>query len=168
MFAFVGAPGSAIATPTYKYDVPAFARVDVHEFDTTDASPTESSGAREASASPSVQARGPSTTPSVSAVATNTAIGFTDDAVGSAYQGMRSGGGHAMRHLIDEGLIPNSGSLASRASTFQDLTSPILTNPSATFNWRLGDTATRAFAGQAGGRQVVVFVATEGPYCRRP
>ena len=54
------------------------------------------------------------------------AIGFADDAVGSAYQGMRSGGGHAMRHLIDEGLIPNSGTLASRAGTFQNLTSPIL------------------------------------------
>ncbi len=91
-------------------------------------------------------------------------IGFADDAVGSAYQGMRSGGGHAMRHLMDEGLIPNSGSLASRAGIFEDLTSPILRNPSSTFNWRLGDTATRAFAGQAGGRQVVVFVAKEGPY----
>jgi RHS repeat-associated protein len=97
-------------------------------------------------------------------VAPQSAIGFADDAVGSAYQGMRSGGGHAMRHLMDEGLIPNAGSLASRAATFQDLTSPILRNPSATFNWRLGDTATRAFAGQAGGRQVVVFVAKEGPY----
>jgi hypothetical protein len=32
MFAFVGAPGSAIATPTYKYDVPAFARDDVHGY----------------------------------------------------------------------------------------------------------------------------------------
>lgn len=50
------------------------------------------------------------------------------------------------------------------ASSPPDLTSPILQNPSATFNWRLGDTATRAFAGQAGGRQVVVFVAKEGPY----
>lgn len=95
------------------------------------------------------------------------AVGFADDAVSSAYQGMRSGGGHAMRHLIDEGLIPNSGNLASRASLFEDLTSPILRNPSSSFNWQLGDTATRAFAGEAGGSQVVVFVAKEGPYAGR-
>jgi len=83
---------------------------------------------------------------------------------GHAYQGMRSGGGHAMRHLIDEGLVPNAGSLASRAQAFERLTSPILRSPAASFDWRLGGTAARAFAGEAGGRQVVVFVAKEGPY----
>ena len=85
MFAFVGAPGSAVATPTYKYDLPAFARVDVHEFDTTEASPTDSSGAREASASPSAEARGTSPTPSHSVVATNT-VGALDDASRAAFQ----------------------------------------------------------------------------------
>jgi hypothetical protein len=69
-----------------------------------------------------------------------------------------------MRHLMDEGLIPSSGSLASRAGLFEDLTSPILTNPAKTFDWKLGNTATRAFAGEVGGKQVVVFVAKEGPY----
>lgn len=69
-----------------------------------------------------------------------------------------------MRHLMKEGLIPSSGSLASRARLFEDLTSPILTNPTKTFDWKLGNTATRAFAGEAGGKQVVVFVAKEGPY----
>jgi len=69
-----------------------------------------------------------------------------------------------MRHLVDEGLIPNSGSLASRAGMFEDLASPILRGPTKTFDWRLGDTATRAFAGNAGGKQVVIFVAKEGPY----
>jgi hypothetical protein len=72
-----------------------------------------------------------------------------------------------MRHLIDEGLIPNSGSLAFRASLFEDLTSPILRNPSSSFNWQLGATAARAFAGEADGSQVVVFVAKEGPYAGR-
>ena len=91
-------------------------------------------------------------------------IGFTQDTVGSAFQGMRSGGGHAMRHLIDEGLIPNAGSLQSRAALFENLTSPILTKPTAAFDWKLGDTMSRAFAGQAGGRNVVVFVAKEGAY----
>lgn len=92
------------------------------------------------------------------------AIGFADDAVGSAYQGMRSGGGHAIRHLRDKGLISNSGSLASQVSQFERLTSPILRSPSSTFDWRLGNTLTRGFAGEAGGQQVVVFVAKEGPY----
>ena len=77
---------------------------------------------------------------------------------------MRSGGGHAIRHLRDEGLIPNAGSLSSQVSAFEDLTSPILTSPSKTFDWTLGTTRTRAFAGSVGGRQVVVFVAKEGPY----
>lgn len=99
-----------------------------------------------------------------SGVATKGAIGFSDDAVGSAYQGMRSGGGHAIRHLRDEGLISNSGSLASQVSQFENLTSPILRSPSSTFDWRLGNTLTRGFAGESRGRQVVVFVAKEGPY----
>jgi YD repeat-containing protein len=102
--------------------------------------------------------------PSFGGGASRGAVGFADDAVASAYQGMRSGGGHAMRHLMDEGLMPNSGSLASRAQIFEDLTSPILRNPSHSFDYRLGDTLSRAFAGQVGGRDVVVFVAKEGLY----
>lgn len=96
--------------------------------------------------------------------ATHIATGFADNAVGSAYQGMRSQGGHAIRHLRDEGLIVNSGSLASQVAEFERLTSPILRTPAKTFDWRLGDTMTRAFMGQAGGRTVVVFVAKEGAY----
>lgn len=69
-----------------------------------------------------------------------------------------------MRHLIDEGLVPNAGSLAARAQSFESITSPILRNPAATFEWRIGNTAARAFAGQAGGKHVFVFVAKEGPY----
>ena len=92
------------------------------------------------------------------------AVGFADDVVASAFQGMRSGGGHAMRHLLSAGLIPNAGSLASRGQAFERLTSSILRRPSASFDWKLGGTAARAFAGEAGGQQVVVFVAKEGPY----
>jgi hypothetical protein len=77
---------------------------------------------------------------------------------------MRGGGGHASRHLVDEGLIPNSGSLASRVELFEDLTTPLLTSPAKTFDWRLGKTATCAFAGDVGGTSVVVFVAKGGPY----
>lgn len=92
------------------------------------------------------------------------AVGFGEETVASAYLGMRSGGGHAMRHLIDEGIIPNSGSLPSRAQIFQNLTSPILVNPSTSFDWKLGETASKAFSGQINGKTVVVFVAKEGPY----
>jgi len=94
----------------------------------------------------------------------NATCGFSTDTVASAFQGMRSGGGHAMQHLIDEGLIPNAGSLQTRAAIFQRLISPILTHPSKTFDWRVGNTLARAFAGEAGGKRVVVFVAKAGPY----
>jgi hypothetical protein len=72
-----------------------------------------------------------------------------------------------MRHLIDEGLIPNAGNLASRANLFERLTSPILTNPAKTFDWRLGDTMARAFAGEVGGKHVMAFVVKEGPFLGR-
>jgi hypothetical protein len=159
----LGAP-PVVHALSHGYNAPMIARVFVDDVKGAEAGPVQVRATWEGSASPSVEARGTSTTLAARSVATNTAIGFTDDAVGTAYQGMRSGGGHAMRHLMDEGLIPNSGSLASRASLFEDLTSPILTDPAKTFDWKLGNTATRAFAGEAGGRQVVVFVAKEGPY----
>lgn len=57
-----------------------------------------------------------------------------------------------------------SGSLASRAARFQELVAPILRSPAKTFDWRVGNTAARAFAGEASGSKVVVFVAKEGAY----
>ncbi|MFI0424447.1 RHS repeat-associated core domain-containing protein [Spongiactinospora sp. 9N601] len=92
------------------------------------------------------------------------AIGFTDDTVGSAFANMRGGGGHAMRHLVDEGIIPNQGSVAHKAGIFQEKVSPVLRNPSKSFNWKMGGTQARAFAGKVDGRTVVVFVAKEGDY----
>jgi hypothetical protein len=148
----------------HAYDGPTIAAAGMYAIGGAQAAKPQLSDLREGSAAAVSEARDAPATGRPAFVATSTAIGFTDDAVGTAYQGMRSGGGHAMRHLMDEGLIPNSGSLASRAGLFEDLTSPILTNPAKTFDWKLGNTATRAFAGQAGGKQVVVFVAKEGPY----
>lgn len=69
-----------------------------------------------------------------------------------------------MRHLIDEGLIPNAGSLQARAKAFEELASPIITKPTKAVDWSVGDTATCAFAGQAGAKDAVVFVAKGGPY----
>jgi hypothetical protein len=95
------------------------------------------------------------------------AVGFAQGAAESAFQGMRGGGGHAMRKLIDEGLIPNSGSLASRTTLFQKLLAPVLQNPTHTFNWSVGGPGgvkSKGFIGKVGGRDVFVFVAKEGPY----
>jgi hypothetical protein len=69
-----------------------------------------------------------------------------------------------MRYLIDEGMIPNKGSVAGKAAIFQDRLSPILTSPVKTFNWKLGDTQTKAFAGLVDNKMVVAFVAKEGDY----
>lgn len=77
---------------------------------------------------------------------------------------MRGGGGHAMRRLISEGLIPNSGSLASRVEAMKGLLTPILENPSYSFSWRVGATQARGFIGNFGGQNLFTFVATEGPY----
>lgn len=164
----VSHPGAMVAVGTavasWGYDRPGVSRVEASVPTVREGVFAQVITGEDGSAPPAAGVEGASRTAVVSLVSPSGAIGFADDAVGSVCQGMRSGRGHAMCHLIDEGLIPNSGSLASRATTFQDLTSPILRNPSATFNWRLGDTATMAFAGQAGGRQVAVFVAKEGPY----
>ena len=65
----------------YAYDAPTIARVGVHEFEATEASPAQLSGSREESASPSVDGRRTSTTPSPRSVATNRLATGTDDAV---------------------------------------------------------------------------------------
>jgi hypothetical protein len=100
--------------------------------------------------------------------ATNRPIGFSADTVDTAFDGMRGGGGHAIRHLQNDGLIPNTGSLASRVDAFKGVTRNILTNPSKTFDHPLGppnnSTLTRGFAGTVNGERVVVFVAKEGSY----
>ncbi|MFF3325201.1 Hint domain-containing protein [Streptomyces sp. NPDC002889] len=91
-------------------------------------------------------------------------IGFTEDTVSDAFTGMNKGGGHAMRHLIKDGLIPNKGSVASQAAYFQKKFSPVLTSPDKTFDWKIGGTQAKGFAAKADGRVVVLFVAKEGPY----
>ncbi|MEU5992340.1 hypothetical protein ABZ806_25500 [Spirillospora sp. NPDC047418] len=94
---------------------------------------------------------------------TGCAVGFTSDAVSDAFTGMNKGGGHAMRHLIKEGFIPNKGSVASQAKYFQSHFSQILTSPQKTFDWKIGNAQARGFAGRVDGRVVVLFVAKEGP-----
>ena len=69
-----------------------------------------------------------------------------------------------MRHLIDEGIVPNKGSVASKAQVFQEQLVPVLTRPGKTFDWKIGDTPARAFAGEVDGKTVVAFVAKEGLY----
>jgi RHS repeat-associated protein len=91
-------------------------------------------------------------------------IGFTEDTVSSAYQNMNKGGGHAIRHFEEEGLISNRGSLSSRVQEFEEKTRHILAHPEKTFNWSVRGTKCRAFIGEIDGTKVVLFVAKEGPY----
>ncbi len=93
-------------------------------------------------------------------VATNRAIGFSDDTVGTAFAGMKEG--HAIRHLEGD-IIPNTGSLESRVAAFKDVATSILTSPTKTAPWRVGATNGRAFLGSSNGKNVVVVVATDGP-----
>lgn len=47
---------------------------------------------------------------------------------------------------------------------FERITSPILTSPAKAFDWKVGDTMAQGFSGRASGKNVVVYVAKEGPY----
>jgi hypothetical protein len=93
----------------------------------------------------------------------NNSIGFAPGAAKSALEGMRGGGGHAIRHL-EGSLIPSGGSLQSRVDAFTDIAIPILESPVHTASWRIGAFEGRAFLGIVDGRSVVVVVAKDGPY----
>jgi hypothetical protein len=90
--------------------------------------------------------------------------GFAPSAIGDAFSGMNKGGGHAIRKLIDEGVIPNKGSVASKVAIFEEKFSPVLTQPEMTFDWKIGATQAKGFSGEVDGKLSVVFVAKEGPY----
>ncbi len=92
------------------------------------------------------------------------ALGFAPDAVHTAFEDMRAGGGHAIRHLERTGLLPTGGRLAERVTAFITLATPILQHPTRSFDWRIGGTATKGFASIVAGRWVTVLVAKEGPY----
>ncbi|MFD5404293.1 polymorphic toxin-type HINT domain-containing protein, partial [Streptomyces griseorubiginosus] len=91
-------------------------------------------------------------------------IGFTEDTVGDAFNGMNKEGGHAMRHLKEDGLIPNKGSVASQRKFFEENFSHVLTSPDKTFDWKIGSTPAKGFAKKVDGKVVVIFVAKEGQY----
>ncbi len=92
-----------------------------------------------------------------------TAIGFAKGATETALDGMRGGGGHAIRKIQGK-LIPNTGSLASRVEAFSQIAKPILENPMHTANWRVGATQGRVFLGKVGDDVLAIVVASEGPY----
>lgn len=92
--------------------------------------------------------------------------GLSPEAAAAASVGLRGGGGHAILHLTEVGLIEKKVSLESKVASFQQLTQPILQNPTKTFPWRLGDSPSTAYVGTVG-QTVVVFVATSGPYAGR-
>lgn len=91
-------------------------------------------------------------------------IGFAKGYGADAVDGMRKGGGHAIKHLIDAGIVPNKGTLAFKVGEFEKIAVPILENPTVTSSWRVGGTQGQAFAGQVNGEWVVLVVAKDGPY----
>ena len=91
---------------------------------------------------------------------TSRAIGFTQDTVETASDGMNIG--HVIRHLQGN-VIPNKGSLESRVTAFKKMATSILTNPTKTASWRVKKTNGRAFLGKSNGKNVVIVVATDGP-----
>jgi filamentous hemagglutinin len=96
------------------------------------------------------------------AVSTQNAIGFAPGVAEAATLGMRSGGGHAIRHL-EGNLIPSTGSLQSRVEAFKSIVIPILKEPLHVTDWTIGATQGRAFLGKVGGQNLVVIVAKDGP-----
>ena len=93
---FVPLVGTTAFAADYTYDVSTIAGVDVHEFDTADASPAQLSVALEVAALPSAGARGGSTTPNSAGNATNT----VDDFVDLTTPGARG-------HILDGAVRPN-------------------------------------------------------------
>lgn len=90
-------------------------------------------------------------------------IGLAPAAAESALNGMRNGGGHAIRH-IEGTLIPKTGSLQSRVEAFKALATPILENPIHSTNWRIGATEATAYLGKSAGQNVAIVVAKDGPH----
>jgi hypothetical protein len=87
----------------------------------------------------------------------------------AALTNMRNNGGHAIRHLRDEGIIANRGSLASQVEEFSTIARPALQDPLVTpFHWRVGGGDTLAYLTRLeDGRVVGFFVAQEGPWAGR-
>lgn len=91
-------------------------------------------------------------------------IGFALGTAHTALDGMNKGGGHAIKHLVKDGTIPNVGSLATKVAEFRRIVVPILENPLKSFNGWVGVTKARVFVGEVNGRKLAVFVATDGPF----
>jgi RHS repeat-associated protein len=90
--------------------------------------------------------------------------GLSESAIQFALQGMNKGGGHALRHLIESEVIPNSGSLASKLEYFTQIAQKILSKPVAEFNTALRGTQVTGYEGYYAGKRIVIYVAKEGEY----
>ncbi len=97
------------------------------------------------------------------------AVGMTSEAATYALSSMRGEGGHAMRHWVEGGLIPDKYSLAiRRESFFRPGAQAILEDPLMTFETKLGSTRATGYLGRGVGGKwdsyQAVFVAGEGAY----
>lgn len=90
--------------------------------------------------------------------------GLTPELAEAALDGMRNEGGHAMRHLVEQGIIPNKGVFASRLEQFKQIVNPILQSPEHVFQWKVGNSPSTAYASKVGEDWIVVFVADSGKW----
>lgn len=138
------APGTTTATaPSFSYDVPAIARVDVQPFGYAKASATLLSVAQEVSAPASVEGRGASTSPLARIIATNSADDVLRLATKDSWGNLNTLDDHFARHGADFGAT-SVDDYARQASEF--LQQPgTLTKIDADGVIRVYDPATNAF-----------------------
>lgn len=90
--------------------------------------------------------------------------GLSVNATEFALDGMQGGGGHAIRHLMEAGVLPQTGSLASRVAQFSEIARKILGNPVSTFERSLRGLKVIGYEGYEAGKRIVIYVAQEGQY----
>jgi hypothetical protein len=69
---------------------------------------------------------------------------------------------HGTAHLSEKGILP-VWSGRNSPQLIRDTLSPILENPTATFNNTLGGTQVKGFIGSVNGQTVAVQIYAEGP-----
>jgi RHS repeat-associated protein len=69
---------------------------------------------------------------------------------------------HAMRHLIEEGVLPGTANSKIARNAWPGLVEDVMSAPTKTFDYFLQGTNTTGYYKEIGGKDVVIFVANEG------
>lgn len=147
----------------FTYDAPSIARGDAHASRHVAAGLVQVGVALEVSAWPPARSRGASTTPFRSLNATEAARPVIGFAPGEGVSALTPGRlQHGTAHLSEKGILP-AWSGRNSPQLIRDTLSPILENPTATFNNTLGGTQVKGFIGTVNGQTVAVQIYAEGP-----